>query len=89
MSCNCSVCWRNGYIYKFIAAKDMDWSVGGLDKMTEYTFNKKHFKHYFCPTCGTSVCVKKEEDIGLNVRVLDVEMDVSKLEFGFVDGKRV
>jgi hypothetical protein len=49
--------------------------------MTEYMFNKKYFKHYFCPTCGTSVLVNADGKIGLNIRVLE-GVEVDKLTVG-------
>jgi hypothetical protein len=55
--------------------------------MTEYTFNKNYFKHYFCPTCGTSVCVNADDKAGLNVRVLEgVEAEKLPISSTF-DGK--
>jgi len=86
MACNCSICARNSYLFTFVAEKDLDWSAGSLDNMTKYTFNKKYFVHYFCATCGTSVCVNAEGKVGLNVRVLE-DVDVGQLEVGSFNGK--
>jgi hypothetical protein len=47
--------------------------------MIEYTFNTKAYKHYFCGTCGTSVCAQHAQmGMVLNVRVLE-DVEVEKL----------
>jgi len=58
--------------------------------MTEYTFNTKTYKHYFCPTCGTSLCAQHDQmGMVLNVRSLE-DVDVEKLVISSVyDGKKL
>jgi hypothetical protein len=56
--------------------------------MTAYTFNTKTYRHYFCPTCGTSLAAQHDEyGTMLNVRVLG-DVDAEKLIIDSVyDGK--
>jgi len=86
VSCNCSICDKNGYLLSFVPASSVTWTKGGLENLTEYSFNKKTLLHYFCPTCGTSLAAKGGDTIGFNVRAFrDVEVDeLNKNEY---DGK--
>ncbi|KIW05881.1 uncharacterized protein PV09_03077 [Verruconis gallopava] len=90
MNCNCSICARNGYIFIFTSEDAFDWKSGGFSSMTEYKFKTGKFKHYFCPTCGTSVCVNAEGmGVGLNVRTID-DIDVGSLKITKTyDGKSI
>jgi hypothetical protein len=69
LSCNCSICDRNGYLLTFVPVKDVTWTKGGVENLTVYEFNKKAFQHCFCPVCGTSIIAKGGDTMGLNVSV--------------------
>ncbi|KAF8182133.1 Mss4-like protein, partial [Mycena galopus ATCC 62051] len=56
LSCNCSICFKNGYIWTF-PKRDQFTVVKGNENTTlkSYQFGKQTMTHKFCPTCGTSV----------------------------------
>ncbi|KAJ7464641.1 Mss4-like protein [Mycena latifolia] len=86
-TCNCSICFKNGYMWTF-PASDEDFAIVNGDEDTtlkSYEFGKHTMTHKFCPTCGTSVMVRMREpvnghSIGINIRALmDVEFDSLKV----------
>jgi hypothetical protein len=79
-SCNCSICNINGYLLTFSRTADTTWTAGGLDKLTGYKFGKEKIQHYFCPTCGTSVCCEGV-DPNFFPGMLGWNVSVSFLEF--------
>jgi len=50
-SCNCSLCEKTGYLHLIIAKNQFslnsDWNL-----LSNYQFNKKIAKHYFCKKCA-------------------------------------
>ena len=53
MSCNCSLCTRNGYLLIYPERKDIVFH-SGYDNLSSYSVLHKNI-HKFCSTCGSSV----------------------------------
>ncbi|WP_025372892.1 GFA family protein [Advenella mimigardefordensis] len=51
LSCNCSICRRNGSLLTFVSA-DQFQLHSGSDQLTTYAFNKHKVQHQFCKICG-------------------------------------
>ena len=70
MSCNCSICTKNGYFNVYPKKKDVVFH-SGEDLLKGYNFGEKKCTHMFCPTCGSSILVEPHmddpDDIALNV----------------------
>jgi hypothetical protein len=47
------------------------WESGSFDDLKQYKFGQGRIAHYFCPTCGTSVAARGEDEssrkVGVNV----------------------
>ena len=54
MSCNCSHCFRCGYLLVYPKKDDVTWRRG-FDNLREYQFGFKTITHLFCKTCGSSI----------------------------------
>lgn len=63
---------------------------GKLEELTLYEFNKRIYKHYFCPVCGVQIMltVPDEQMLHVNVRSTD-GVDVGKLKIKVFDGKNL
>ncbi|KAL4902714.1 hypothetical protein BDW74DRAFT_180416 [Aspergillus multicolor] len=88
VSCNCSICTKNGYLMVYPKASDTKRDHEE-DAVKEYRFASKQFPHYFCVTCGTSVYAKGPEGsdiMAVNARTLE-GIDVEKLKLKKVDGR--
>ncbi|KAJ4391650.1 hypothetical protein N0V93_005269 [Gnomoniopsis smithogilvyi] len=87
--CNCSICHKKGYSWVFPGSPE--FVHGSLDQLTAYTFNDGHFKHLFCPTCGTPLLselsqIPGDKRLGFNIRAVQ-NVDVWKLKAKPWDGK--
>lgn len=49
--CNCSICRRTRF-WPAVARPDDFRVLGGESELTEYLFNRRRNKHYFCRRCG-------------------------------------
>jgi hypothetical protein len=73
--CNCSICSKNAYMLAFVdeVPSKFEWENGSFDDLKQYKFGKGRIAHYFCPTCGTSVAARGEDEssrkVGVNVSV--------------------
>ena len=78
MECNCSHCYRKGFVLGFVPP-DAFRLMKGQDDQTEYRFNSHKIGHNFCPTCGVQAFARGEAPDGskmvaINVRTLiDIE----------------
>ncbi|KAJ4369147.1 hypothetical protein N0V83_006231 [Neocucurbitaria cava] len=54
VSCNCSICSRNGYLLVYPERSQLHMT-SGEDQLKNYTFGKKRNLHKFCGRCGSSV----------------------------------
>ncbi|KAF7335289.1 GFA domain-containing protein [Mycena sanguinolenta] len=87
LSCNCSICSKNGYVWTY-ARQDQFTVVKGDENTTlqSYLFGKREVAHKFCPTCGTSVmevhvAPGSDRPMGVNIRALEgVELDSLKVD---------
>lgn len=61
MSCNCSLCIRNGYLMIYPKRKDVIFH-SGYDSLTSYPVLNMNF-HTFCPTCGSSIMADAMDDV--------------------------
>ena len=75
MSCNCSICCKNGYLNAYPKKADLIF-VQGEDLLKEYQFGLKRCAHKFCPNCGSSVLIDpipgNPDILALNVCSLSV-----------------
>ena len=56
MSCNCTICTKNGYFMVYPTREDIVFH-SGKDHMKTYHFTGGEKSHMFCPTCGSSLMV--------------------------------
>lgn len=49
--CNCSICRMRGAVVSFVALEDFALTQGA-DALSEYRFNTREARHYFCSVCG-------------------------------------
>jgi hypothetical protein len=90
ISCNCSLCGREGALRTFVMA-DHFRLLAGEDALTDYQFNKHNIHHLFCRTCGIrSFCRGTGADgramYGINARCLD-GVDLAALPVTSFDGR--
>ncbi|KAI3329883.1 glutathione-dependent formaldehyde-activating, GFA [Ustulina deusta] len=95
VSCNCSICTKNGYLFVYPKCKDVVF-VSGEFHMASYRFGNEKKRHKFCPTCGTSILIDfsgsdrdiEREVTAINIRTfVEVEELMKDLHFKSVDGK--
>ncbi len=89
MTCNCSICRRNGNIHHFTSADKVSF-VGPEGQAAEYTFNKRVIRHQFCATCGSTPFSEGTSADGrvmveINLRCVP-ECDLDSLEISKFDG---
>lgn len=51
--CNCSICYKKGYLWVIPAAGTYKAVKGDEDALTVYSFGGGNITHKFCPTCAT------------------------------------
>ncbi|KAI2892460.1 hypothetical protein CBS63078_9380 [Aspergillus niger] len=90
VSCNCSICSKNGYLLVYPSLKDFTLESGDETTRT-HQFGRRQAKHEFCGTCGSSCFIRLvAEDappiIAVNVRLLE-NCGLDKLNYKKVDGK--
>lgn len=56
ISCNCSICLKNGYLFIYPERHEIKWE-SGWDTMKSYRFLTETKEHRFCGTCGSSVAM--------------------------------
>ncbi|KAK0388117.1 hypothetical protein NLU13_4361 [Sarocladium strictum] len=96
VSCNCSICTKNGYLFVYPKVGDVVMH-SGEDSLTSYRFGGAKKQHKFCSVCGTSILIdfsEAEREIertvtAINLRTfVDIEDMMSELNLVNVDGKR-
>lgn len=89
ISCNCSLCSRNGELWIYPPASAV--SVHGLENLTEYAFLSKESLHCFCKICGIPVLVKVLGEgtdlMPINIRTLEPSVNIENLNVKKYDGK--
>ena len=96
LSCNCSICVRNGYILIYPQSSSVKIEQGESE-LSEYRWAAKDKPHRFCKHCGSSMLI----DIGqssmeslqgltaINLRMVPgIEEVLPGLELAYVDGKK-
>jgi hypothetical protein len=80
--CNCSICFKSGYLHLIIPKSDFKL-LQGESSLTTYTFNTGVAKHPFCKICGIkSFYIPRSNPDGydVNVRCLEPQPKVMKVE---------
>ena len=90
MTCNCSICSKTGTMLTFVPATQFKL-LQGEDKLTDYTWGKKHIHHLFCKVCGVRSFARGAMPDGtqmaaINVRCLD-DIDLEAVPTQSYDGK--
>ena len=86
--CNCSMCGKTGYLH-LLVQKVRFKLLSGEDALTNYQFNTKTAKHFFCSHCGIkSFYVPRSHPDGysVNARCLD-EGTATGMTYRKIDGK--
>jgi hypothetical protein len=55
-TCDCSICFRNGYAMVYVPRENVKW-VSGEDSLKSFQFAAKRNHHKFCPECGSSIMI--------------------------------
>ncbi len=92
LSCNCSICLKNGALLDFIPETKFNLLSGESD-LAEYKFNKHVIRHLFCKTCGIQafsrgVAPDGSKVVAINLRSID-DVDLDKLKIQKYDGRSV
>ena len=86
--CNCSMCSKTGYLHLMVPAAQFKL-LSGEEALSQYQFNTKTAKHFFCSHCGIkSFYVPRSHPDGysINARCLD-EGTVEGMTVKQIDGK--
>jgi hypothetical protein len=72
VECNCSICESKGSLLVFVP-KEQFTLEDRNDSLSEYQFNKKNIRHYFCKNCGVATHSEGVENtsVALNIRTVD------------------
>lgn len=85
--CNCSVCKKSGYLH-LIVPKSRFELLSGQDKLTEYRFNSKIAKHYFCANCGIKpFYIPRSNPDGVDVNVNCLDTPIKQVNVTDFDGQ--
>lgn len=88
--CTCSYCRMRGAVA--VSAKLADFAVvEGEDALTEYQFNTKQARHFFCSVCGIYTHHQRRsrpDEFGVNVACLEGHTPFEFRELVVYDGER-
>lgn len=78
VTCNCSICHRNGSVLHFVAPERFVLRTG-QESLTEYEFYRHIITHSFCRCCGSSVFGRLHAPdtpprVAINLRCADVDL---------------
>ncbi len=89
VSCNCSICRRNGALLTFVPEDNFRLDQG-QDDLTTYEFNKHNVQHQFCRICGIesfSSGRKPDGTVSYAVNLRSVpDADLASLQIQHYDG---
>lgn len=89
ISCNCSICRRNGFLFSFAPVDAFELKTGE-DNLRSYAFNTHRIVHKFCATCGTEAFAYGAMRDGVEMRAINVRcipsVDLEALEIQPYDG---
>ncbi len=80
-TCDCSLCMKKNALMTKVHESGFEL-LSQWNEVSEYNWNTKVARHYFCKTCGIYTFHKKRsqpDHYGINVNCLD-EFDASKVE---------
>lgn len=78
VECNCSICRKSGYLHLIVGAEDFRL-LSGEDALSEYRFNTKTARHFFCSNCGVkSFYVPRSHPDGFSVNARCLNDDTVK-----------
>lgn len=86
--CNCSICSKSGFQHLIVPGDDFEL-LAGKELLTEYRFNSKTARHFFCPECGVKsfyVPRSNPDGFSLNVRCLELPPEC-EIKFSEFDGR--
>ncbi|GJE91496.1 GFA domain-containing protein [Phanerochaete sordida] len=88
MSCNCTICSQHGLLHIYVPESQFEFTAGQPEQLSSYQLLGKLTKHQFCPSCGSNIILRNEEEreVVVNVRAVD-DVDVSKLDCIHFDGR--
>ena len=72
VDCNCSICALSGHLHLIVPASRFHVEQG-QDALTEYRFNTRVARHFFCRTCGIRpyyIARSNPDGIDVNARCL-------------------
>ncbi|KAF2708298.1 hypothetical protein K504DRAFT_381442 [Pleomassaria siparia CBS 279.74] len=88
VSCNCSICARNGYLLVYPYRENFNLK-SGEDVLGSYSFGRKRIMHKFCSRCGSAVFfdpkLESPDILGVNVRMFK-DVNLNELELNHIDG---
>jgi len=89
-ACNCSICSRKGALMHGVPAERFRL-VGGEGELTEYQFNTRTARHFFCRTCGIHPFHRPRtnpDTVSVNVRCLEgIDLEHPTWEVRRFDGQ--
>ena len=93
IECNCSHCRKKGFLLTFMPKEQTQITLPDGAYST-YTFNKHVIQHHFCKTCGCSPFGygkghDNTETVAINLRCLDIPLDLSTVKVIAYDGASV
>ncbi|OAA80232.1 Glutathione-dependent formaldehyde-activating, GFA [Akanthomyces lecanii RCEF 1005] len=95
LSCNCSICTKNGYLLVYPKVENVKF-ISGEDELKSYRFGTATKPHKFCPECGTSILIDFSETehpmsravTAVNARTfVDIEDIMADLNLHRINGK--
>ncbi len=90
VDCNCSHCRKKGFLLTFMP-KEQTHITLPTDGYSTYTFNKHVIAHHFCKVCGCApfgIGTRPDgtQSVAINVRCLDVPLDLTSVKVVAYDG---
>lgn len=82
LECNCSICFKKGFINLIVAPEDFEL-VKGSELLSTYRFNTQVAEHRFCRICGIHPFSRPRSHPGsfdVNARCLDEGFDFLKID---------
>lgn len=86
--CNCSVCFKTGYLHLIVPSERFKLLSGG-DDLSTYQFGAKVAKHHFCRRCGIKsfyIPRSHPHGVSVNARCLH-DLDLEGHEIRPFDGQ--
>lgn len=73
IACNCSICYKKGFLYLIVSPEEFTL-LQGADVLATYRFNTHTARHTFCRICGIHPFCRTRahpQAIDINLRCLD------------------